>query len=489
MIFREYDIRGIYGKDLTDEVAELIGKAYGVYIREKTGRKDLKVSVGRDVRLSSLPLRNALVKGILSAGVDVVDVGICPTPLLYFSLFYLGKEDHPLLKDRGTGPRIDGGMMITGSHNPPEYNGFKVSIDRETIYGEAIQELKGVFEGIREGRISIGEKKGRVEEFNIVEPYMRFMEEQFSHIKGLNHRLKVVIDSGNGTVGPIAVRLFKDMGCEVVELYCEPDGTFPNHHPDPTIPENLKDLIAKVRATGANLGIGYDGDGDRVGIVNEKEEIIWADRLMILLSRDLLKHWEGERPPIIFDVKCSHLLQDDIEEKGGRPIMWKTGHSLLKGKLKEEKAPLAGEMSGHIFFADRYFGYDDAIYASLRVMEILARERRGIGELLSDLPITYSTPEIRVECPEEIKFKLVEEVVNYFKDIDPSDLPPELHIKNLIIIDGVRVVFDDGWALLRASNTQPVLVLRFESEKEEKLKVMEGLMNRVIERVRRRMEQ
>ncbi len=481
MIFREYDIRGVYGKDLTDDVAETIGKAYGVYTKERLGKGDVKVSIGRDVRLSSLSLRNALIRGILSTGIDVVDLGICPTPVLYFSLFYLGREEHPLIMDRKEGPRIDGGIMITGSHNPPEYNGFKVSIGRETIYGEAIQELRKLYEGIEEGRIKAEEGEGKVEEYNIVEPYLEFMKRQFEGVSGFTRGMRVVIDAGNGTVGPIAGRLLKGMGCEVVELYCEPDGTFPNHHPDPTVVDNMRDLIARVKEEKALIGIGYDGDGDRIGVVDEEGEIVWADRLMILLSRDLLKHYKGQRPPIIFDVKCSHLLKDDIEDKGGRPIMWKTGHSLLKGKLKEEKAPLAGEMSGHIFFADRYFGYDDAIYASLRVVEILAKEGKGLRELLSDLPKTYSTPEIRVECPEEIKFKLVEEVVRYFKEIDPSQVPQGLHIRDLITIDGVRVVFEDGWALLRASNTQPVLVLRFESEREEKLKVMEDFMNRIIE--------
>lgn len=496
MIFREYDIRGVYGRDLTDDVAELIGRAYSVYLRERVKKEKLRVSIARDVRLSSDDLQDALIRGIISTGVDVVDIGICPTPLLYFSLFYLSRETHPLMSYICTpeAPEVDGGIMITGSHNPPEYNGFKVCVGKETIYGKAIQELRGVFEALRTKRIDVKEgKSGDVEGFDIISPYLKFMRNHFLETINLKRRIKVVVDSGNGTVGPIVTGLLRDMNCDVVELYCEPDGMFPNHHPDPTVPENLADLVGKVKETGADAGIAYDGDGDRIGVVDSKGEIIFADRLMILLARDILKHYNSSKcigdakPTIVFDVKCSYLLSDNIERYGGRPLMWKTGHSLLKGKLKEEKAILAGEMSGHIFFADRFFGYDDAIYASLRLVEILLKEGKGVRKLLSDVPKTYSTPEIRVECPEEEKFKVVEKAVSFFKDLDVSQLPPHLKIKGLVTIDGVRVIFDDGWALVRASNTQPALVLRFEAESKERLEEIKGVMEEVLANIRKYM--
>ena len=492
MIFREYDIRGIYGKDLTEEVAEGIGMAYGYYLKKKVDGEDLFVSVARDVRLSSNALKDAIARGITSSGVNVVDLGICPTPLLYFSLYYLAKDVHPLLSmfRKYEVPIISGGIMVTGSHNPPEYNGFKVSVGKETIYGDAIQELRIIYEGIKNGDKQVGRKIGKISQFNITKPYLAFMKEQFKNdLKG--KPVKVVVDAGNGAAGPVAVELIKSMGCEVVELYCEPDGNFPNHHPDPTVPKNLTDLESKVKESGADIGIAYDGDGDRVGVVDNTGEIIWADRLMILFSRDILKRYNaasggrGDKASIVFDVKCSHLLAENIERYGGRPIMWKTGHSLLKSKLKKEKSILAGEMSGHIFFADRFFGYDDAVYASLRTLDIVIREGVSIKGLLSDLPKTYSTPEIRKECPEERKFEIVDDVVDYFKNLDISELPVGLTIKSLLTIDGVRVLFNKGWALLRASNTQPVLVLRFEAETEQDLNAIMGfiydVLNRIIE--------
>ncbi len=488
MIFREYDIRGIYGKDLTEDVVENIGRAYCIYLKKRAGKDRLKVSIARDVRLSSKALRDAIVKGITSEGIDVVDLGITPTPLLYFSLFYLSETLHPLqsyAKDRAR-PLIDGGIMITGSHNPPEYNGFKVCVGKETLFGEEIQEIRRIGESIKDRSSRQAVDIGVVEEFDIITPYKEFVLQNFDAIKGKGKKLKVVIDPGNGTVGPIATELGRELGCEVIELYCKPDGRFPNHHPDPTIVDNLKDLIRTVKEKGADIGIGYDGDGDRIGVVDEEGEIVWPDRLMILYSRDIITDYlsrkDSNRPTIVFDVKCTHLLPENIERYGGRPLMWKTGHSLLKGKMKEENAVLAGEMSGHIFFGDRYFGYDDAIYASMRLFEIILKQGKGVHQLLSDIPTTHSTPEIRVDSSEDKKFKIVDEIVRFFKEIKPHQLPNGLKVKDLITIDGVRVIFDRGWALIRASNTQPVLVLRFEAEDEEALQSIKDYMEGILKR-------
>ncbi len=435
-IFREYDLRGVVGRDLTEEVVNTLGKGYGTYMAEM-GKKELVV--GRDGRLSSLGFRDALVEGIISTGGNVTDLGVCPTPLFYFSLFKLEKE---------------GGMMITASHNPPEFNGFKICVGKDTIYGEEIQRFKDFVE---KGNFRKG--KGRCSSYEIIEPYQDWVK---GDIK-LTRRMKVAIDPGNGTVGAVAPKLLRDLGCEVVELYCDLDGNFPNHQPDPTVPENLKDLISQVKATGADVGIGYDGDGDRIGVVDRQGEIIWGDQLMIIFSRELLKESRGAS--IISEVKASQNLYNDIEKHGGRAIMWKTGHSLIKDKMKEVGAKLAGEMSGHIFFADRYFGYDDAIYTSCRLLEILSRTGKEVGELLSDVPQVFNTPEIRVDCPEERKFKVVEKLKAYFREK-----------YEVIDVDGVRVLFGDGWGLVRASNTQAMLVLRFEANTPERLQEIRAIV-------------
>lgn len=448
-IFRQYDIRGIWGKDLTAETAELIGKAFASYLLKSINKKQAKVSVGRDARLHSKIIQDNLINGLNNSGLDVIDLGVCPTPLQYYSLFRLS---------------VDGGVMITGSHNPPEFNGFKLSVGRETLFGDNIQAIKKIID-IKDFESG----SGKVENYPIIDDYVNFLKDKFQSLSGL----KVVIDAGNGTGGLVAPRIMRLLGSDVVELYCEPDGMFPNHHPDPVVEKNIADLITKVKETKAHVGIGYDGDADRIGAVDEEGEIIWGDRLMIIFSRDILKEHTGAK--IIGEVKCSQLLYDDIASHGGTPIMWKTGHSLIKEKLKKEHAMLAGEMSGHMFFADRYFGYDDAIYASLRLLEILKKsgEPYSTKALLKDTPHMVSTPEIRVDCPDEIKFKIVEKAKEAFQEY-PS-----------VAIDGIRIKFDDGWALIRASNTQPVLVLRFEANDENRLKEIRGFvetkLNKIIE--------
>jgi phosphomannomutase / phosphoglucomutase len=429
-IFREYDIRGRVPEELNRETAYSLGQCFGAYY-QSFGAK--RISLGRDCRLSSPELRLGVMEGMIDAGMDVKDVGMVPTPLLYFSLHHLN---------------VDGGIQITGSHNPPEYNGFKVCLGKTTIYGEEIQKLRRIGES---GSFPKG--KGSVESKEVIQPYH---EEILKRIGCGKVARKVVLDAGNGVAGLVAPELYTQLGIEVEMLFCEPDGRFPNHHPDPTLPENLKDLIRKVNDSSADLGIAFDGDADRIGVVDRKGKIIWGDQLMIIFSRDLLKRHPGAK--IIGEVKCSQVLYDDIRKNGGVPIMWKAGHSLIKGKMKEEGALLAGEMSGHLFFAERYFGYDDAIYAGARLLEILTNENKELEELLAGVPSLVSTPEIRMDCPDDQKFRIVAELAAEFKK--------EYQV---IDVDGARVVFSGGWGLIRASNTQPVLVLRFEAEDQKTL--------------------
>lgn len=435
-IFREYDIRGIVDRDLSEEVVRDIGRAYGTTIR---GNGLRNVTVGRDGRLSSERFQKTLIEGILQTGCNAIDIGLCPTPLLYFSILHLQK---------------DGGIQVTGSHNPPQFNGFKICVGEETIHGKAIQGLRKIIE-----TKAFASGTGSLSSSPVILAYQDCLKQDIS----LKRPLKVVIDAGNGTGGLLAPDIFRYLGCEVTELYCEVDGRFPHHFPDPTIPENLVDLIKLVTSEKADLGISYDGDADRLGVVDEKGHILWGDQLLILFARQVLKANPGAT--IIGEVKCSQTLYDDIAKNGGRPIMWKAGHSLIKSKLKQEKALLAGEMSGHIFFADRYFGFDDAIYASLRLAEILSQSKRPLSALLSDVPKTFSTPEIRVPCPDESKFDVVKKAREYFQS----------HYKT-IDLDGVRIVFDDGWGLIRASNTQPALVLRFEALSPERLREIQNLV-------------
>jgi len=435
-IFRQYDIRGLAETDLTDDVVCSIGKAFGTIIR----RAELKkIALGSDVRLSSNRLKDALSEGILSTGCDVIDVGVVPTPVLYFSIFHYA---------------TDGGIMITGSHNPKEYNGFKLCKGETTIYGDEIQDLKKIIE-----KKDFIKGKGSMESKDPVDAYIELLKTKVK----IERPLKIIVDPGNGTAGPIARKLFKDLGCEVECIYCEPDGNFPNHLPDPTVPEYIVDLIRLVKGEKADLGIGYDGDGDRIGVIDELGNIIWGDKLLALFSKEILEKKKGL--PIIFEVKCSQGLVEFIESHGGVPIMWKTGHSLIKAKMKEENSPLAGEMSGHMFFKDNYYGYDDAIFASLRLLQIISKTDEPLSKLASEIPYYHSTPEIRVDCSDETKFGIVEKVRDYFK-------------KNydVIDIDGVRVLFGDGWGLVRASNTQPVLVLRFEAKTEERLEEIKKIV-------------
>lgn len=436
-IFREYDIRGVVDKDLTDEAVELIGKGFGTYIAAKGAKS---VSVGGDVRLSTNRFIKQITNGIISCGIDVINIGAVPTPVQYFSMHVLD---------------VDSGIMITGSHNPPEFNGFKLSLFNTPVFGPEIQKIKEIIEST-----NFIKGNGSYREADIKKAYHDHL------IKNINIKkpIKVVIDSGNGAGSLVAHKLFKDLGLETIDLFDTPDGNFPNHHPDPTVEKNISQLIKTVRETNADLGIGYDGDADRIGVINEKGEIVWGDKLMILFSRDILKRMPGAH--IIFEVKCSQALPEMIEKFGGIPVMWKTGHSILKKKMKELNAPLAGEMSGHLFFADRYYGYDDAIYASARLVELLSNTDKKLSELLADIPRYYATPEIRLETEsDKIKFEIAEKAKTYFsKNYEVVD------------VDGVRILFGDGWGLVRASNTQPVLVLRFEARSEKRLAELKQLV-------------
>ncbi len=445
-IFREYDIRGIVGKDIDEDVVERIGKAYGTYIR-KAGKK--RVSLGRDCRPSSPAFAEAMSRGINSTGVDVVDIGMVSTPMVYFSLFNID---------------VEGGVMITASHNPGEYNGVKLCVGKEALFGEQIQHIRKIAEG---GDFAAG--TGSVETRNIMDDYIRFFKENLDIEPGV----RVAIDCGNGMVGIVAPKILDEFGCEVTGLYVTPDGTFPNHHPDPTVEENIRELIETVKREKLQLGIGFDGDGDRIGVVDEDGNIIWGDMLLLIFARDILK--QIPRATIIGDVKSSTRLFREIEKLGGKAIMWKTGHSLIKNKLKVEGAALAGEMSGHIFFGNRFFGYDDALYAALRLLEIISKTGKKMSDLLEGVPPTFSTPEIRVDCPDDVKFQVVEKV--------KEELKGEYKV---IDVDGARVEFPDGWGLIRASNTQPALVLRFEALSKERLEEIRSLIERKLEQVKGR---
>lgn len=430
-IFREYDIRGLAEKDFDNDFALLLGKVHGTLIAERGGRR---AAVGRDCRSTSDAYAEAVIAGLVSAGLRIYDIGVCPTPLIYFSLFHLD---------------LDGGIQVTASHNPSEYNGFKICLGKDTIYGEQIQEIRARVE-----RSDFREKSGgTIERYDIVGPYS---ERLLADVRQLARPLKVVVDGGSGVGGPVAPPIFRQLGCQVWEIACTPDPTFPFHHPDPTLPDNLKMLIDRVRREKADVGIAYDGDADRIGAVDETGKILWGDELLVLFARDVLKRNPGAT--IISEVKCSQRLYDDIEKNGGKAIMWKAGHSLLKAKMKETGALLAGEMSGHMFFKERYFGYDDAVYASLRLLEILAKSGNALSSLLADLPPSVSTPEIRVDCPDDKKFIIAQRATEYFR-----------RHYDVIDVDGVRVKFPEGWGLIRASNTQPALVLRFEARSQDKL--------------------
>ena len=438
-IFREYDIRGNVERDLTDDVVKDIARAFGTYMVER-GKKN--ASISRDCRLSSDHLRDVVIEGMVESGLDVIDIGVKPTPLFYYSLFNLD---------------VDGGIMITGSHNPGDQNGFKVAFGKATLFGEEIQYIRKVIE---KKRFVSG--KGSVKEYTtIVADYYNFLR---NNIK-LNKKLKVVLDAGNGTGGVVALPIMKEMGQDVTGLYCDMDGRFPNHHPDPTVEKNIAVLKQTVLETQADIGVGYDGDADRIGVIDNEGNIIWGDYLMVIFARDILKTRKGAT--IVSEVKCSKNLYEEIEKNGGKPIMWKAGHSLIKQKMKETGALLGGEMSGHIFFADKFFGYDDAIYASLRLLEIMGNNNKPLSEYLKDLPKLYSTPEIRIDCPDNVKFQVVKRLTEYYKSK-----------YKVIDIDGVRAVFNDGWGLVRPSNTGPILVLRFEAESEDALERIQKMVTK-----------
>ena len=436
-IFREYDIRGVVGKDYNEEFARQLGRAFARVLTNAGGKT---AAVGQDCRVSSPALAAALISGITESGVNVLDVGVVSTPMVYFSLFELP---------------VDGGIQVSGSHNPPDQNGFKVCIGKETLYGDAIQHLREIIE-----KADFPSGKGTVTPSPIRDKYIDWIT---SHIK-LARPLKVVTDSGNGTAGPVAPVILRRLGCEVIDLYSEMDGRFPNHHPDPTVEKNLKDLIARVRATGADLGIGYDGDADRIGAVTDKGEIIWGDILMIFLARAVLEDVPGST--VIGEVKCSYRLFNDIAAHGGKPLMWKAGHSLIKAKMKEMGAMLGGEMSGHIFYKHRYFGYDDAIYTGCRLLELLAKSDKKLSEMYAEIPKTFSTPELRINSSDERKFAIVAGVRDYFAGKGYE----------IVDVDGARLIFPDGWGLVRASNTQPMLVMRFEAETEARMNEIRKLM-------------
>ena len=437
-IFRQYDIRGVVGQDLTLEAAEGVGRGYAALLAERSIVGT--VSVGRDNRPSGPALHDALVRGLTSCGVPVVDIGVVPTPLLYWSLHHLG---------------VVGGIQITGSHNPPEFNGFKLCVGTGSLHGDGIQRLRALLEG---GVFPRG--RGAVRSEEVIDRYVADIAQRIGRI---SRPVRVVVDCGNGVGALVAPKLFAAIGVEPLLLFAESDGTFPNHHPDPTVVENLQDLIAAVRREGADVGIGFDGDADRIGIVDRHGTIVWGDYLLIIYARDVLARTGAALPrqAIIFDVKCSQALPDAIESAGGRAVMWKTGHSLIKEKMRELHAPLAGEMSGHMFFTEGFYGHDDALYGAARLLRIVDDSGRGVDELLADIPLYVSTPEIRVDCPDDRKFSVVAAATEHFR---------ALH--DVIDVDGVRILYGDGWGLIRASNTQPILVVRFEARSAARLRAI-----------------
>ncbi len=432
-IFRQYDIRGLVDKELTPELAHAVGRAFASLGWDRLGRAPV-LAVGRDNRPSGGKLSAGIRSGIVASGGTAVDIGVVPTPALYAAVSDLG---------------TDGGLQVTGSHNPPEFNGFKMVLAGDSVHGDEILALHAVIarEGWRSGA-GTERSDGTV---------LRRYREGIVARHTLARRVKVVVDCGNGAGSLVSVGTLQELGAEVVPLFCESDGTFPNHHPDPTVPENLVDLQAEVRRTGAELGIAFDGDADRIGAVDETGKVIWGDQLLVIYGRDAVRRF-GLGTPVIFDVKCSEVLPQALIKAGARPVMWKTGHSLIKAKMKEEHAPLAGEMSGHMFFGGDYLGFDDALFAAARLLEIVAAAPGGLARHLADLPQTFATPEIRVDCPDDRKFAIVDKAARYFAARYPVNT-----------IDGVRMTFPNGWGLLRSSNTQPILVLRFEATDEQSL--------------------
>lgn len=433
-IFRQYDIRGVAGDELDAQVAHAIGRAVATDARQRTG-KAARLAVGRDNRPSGELLAHALGDGMAAAGATAIDIGMLPTPALYLALHELG---------------VDGGVQVTGSHNPPQFNGFKTVVGGDTLHGEDIQELRRLIEDD-----ATDDGAGSLEvETTVLERYSAAILERNGP---LARPIRVVVDCGNGVTSLVAERVLSRLGADVTPLFCESDGTFPNHHPDPSVLENLIDLQEAVRRVKAELGIAFDGDGDRIAVVDERGEVVYGDKLLALFGRDLVQRL-GDGHSVIFDVKCSDVLAGDLEESGLKPVMWKTGHSLIKAKMKELGSPLAGEMSGHMFFGGDYYGFDDALFAAARLLDYLAKTNEPISVMLSNLPQRYSTPELRVDCDDGRKFDIVARAVEHFSSKYET-----------LNIDGVRISFADGWGLIRASNTQPVLVMRFEAGSEEGL--------------------
>ncbi|BBB31676.1 phosphomannomutase / phosphoglucomutase [Thermotomaculum hydrothermale] len=445
-IFRKYDIRGVVGKDLTDETVKLIALGFGTFLKKKLNKERLTVLLGGDARKSTPEFKEIFKNALNSLGISVLDCGQVPTPIVYFGANILD---------------VDGGCQITASHNPPEYNGFKPLIGKDSLMAEEIQEILEIIEKAEYKNFFVENFNPENKTVDLVSEYKKYFSDNFP--ADLGKGLKVVLDAGNGIAGIVAPDIFKSIGCEVIELYCDVDSTFPNHHPDPTVEKNMLDLIEKVKTENADLGIAFDGDGDRIGVVDDRGEIIWGDMLLTIFALSILK--EKKKGTFIGEVKCSQVFYSEVAKAGGKAIMYKTGHSLIKKKMKEVGAVLAGEMSGHMFFADRYFGYDDAIYAGVRLIEILKKEERKLSEIYADLPKTVSSPEIKVDCPDSKKFKVIEKIQKALieKQVEIDGL------ENVITVDGVRMEFLNGWGLIRASNTQPVLVLRFEGYTEQDL--------------------
>ena len=434
-IFREYDIRGKVSDDFPKDVVENLGKAFGTFIKRGGGKE---ISLSGDVRLSTPMLIDQFKTGVLSTGIDVINIGTLPTPVNYYSMY---KMD------------VAGAVQITGSHNPPEFNGFKMSRNRKAVFGESIQELRTIIEGK-----DFEEGEGVEASYDILSSYKKMLLSKIN----INKTIKVVMDCGNAAGAICAPDIFKNFNIELTELFCDIDGTFPNHHPDPTVEENLEDLINKMKTGNFDIGIAFDGDADRVGVVDETGEIIWADQLMALFLPEVIKNGDE----ILYDVKCSQALEDMIVKYGGIPVMWKTGHSLIKQRMAELNCKLGGEMSGHIFFADDYYGFDDALYVSARIIQTLSRTNKTLSQLKSELPKYFATPEIRLEAEsDEEKFRIANEAVNYFKEN-----------YDCITIDGVRIKFGDGWGLVRQSNTQPVIVCRFEAKTKERMLEIQSLV-------------
>ncbi len=442
-IFREYDIRGLVDTDLTDDVVLNLGRGLATMVKRAGGSS---VVVGRDARTHGQRFRDVFISGVTQTGLDVIDVGVVPTPVVYYAANTLP---------------VDGLAVITGSHNPPEYNGFKMGVGKTTFYGQTIQELRKLIE---RQDFDVG-RTGKVSTFDAVTPYLHFVT---STVRPAGRKMKVVVDAGNGVGGIVSIPMLEKLGYDVVPIFCEPDGRFPNHHADPTVAKNLEHLIAEVRRQKADLGVAYDGDADRIGVVDEKGEIIWGDRLMILLSRAVLAEVPGAA--IVGEVKCSFTMYDDITAHGGKAVMWKTGHSLIKAKMKELNAQLAGEMSGHIFYKNRFFGFDDAPYTAARLLEILSHDNRPISSMLADVPLTYSSPELRVDTLEEKKFALVARCTEMLRAKGLQ----------LVEVDGVRATWPDGWGLIRASNTTPLLVVRYEAKTKDRLAEIAALIDGTI---------